>query len=490
MPSTDIDEVGLVHAARSGDGRARDELVRQYLPLIYSIVRRALDGTPDVDDVVQETMLRAVRDLPALRSAASFRPWITAIAVRQVGTSRRRRQSAAERFTRLDGLTGVADADADIENVTALRMDLSEQRRQVQRAARWLDPDDRTALSLWWLEVAGELTRAELAEALGVSPPAAGVRVQRMRQQLELCRTLVSALEATPRCPDLGAVLAGWTGRADSVWRKRIARHLRSCERCEGPGTAVVGTERLLAGAGLLAVPLPLHAALVGESSLLLAGAATFTAPAGLLSRLTGGAGTHVVAAAAAAGLLAAGIVAAIAVATGGDAPTVVVGAPAPEDGAAAGTPAAEVPTLKTGPVSLESVVQAGRFITVDGVFSALSAVGAASDATDRARATFDAGAGLTDADCWSFRTVDGGYLRHASWRLRSASEPANPLFPGDATFCARPGADPGTVLLESANYPGWYVHPHGTELWVDQADGGPAFRAESTFRLRAPLAS
>ena len=34
------------------------------------------------------------------------------------------------------------------------------------------------------------------------------------------------------------------------------------------------------------------------------------------------------------------------------------------------------------------------------------------------------------------------------------------PLFDGDATFCVRPGTTAGSVSLESANYPGWFLTP------------------------------
>jgi DNA-directed RNA polymerase specialized sigma24 family protein len=43
-------------AAQAGDGQALDDLISEYLPLIYNIVGRALNGHADVDDVVQETM--------------------------------------------------------------------------------------------------------------------------------------------------------------------------------------------------------------------------------------------------------------------------------------------------------------------------------------------------------------------------------------------------------------------------------------------------
>ncbi|MEV4622238.1 sigma factor [Asanoa sp. NPDC049573] len=71
-------EQALVVAARDGDPRAVDRLVAEYLPLVYNVVGRALDGHADVDDVVQETMLRCVTGLRGLRDPASFRAWLVA----------------------------------------------------------------------------------------------------------------------------------------------------------------------------------------------------------------------------------------------------------------------------------------------------------------------------------------------------------------------------------------------------------------------------
>ena len=60
-------EASLVAAAQAGDRRALDELVAAGLPLVYTIVRQVLNGHPDADDVVQDVMLRALRQLPTLR---------------------------------------------------------------------------------------------------------------------------------------------------------------------------------------------------------------------------------------------------------------------------------------------------------------------------------------------------------------------------------------------------------------------------------------
>ncbi|MET0495764.1 MAG: AbfB domain-containing protein, partial [Actinoplanes sp.] len=101
---------------------------------------------------------------------------------------------------------------------------------------------------------------------------------------------------------------------------------------------------------------------------------------------------------------------------------------------------------------------------------------------------TFTAVKGLADSRCVSFRYADGRFLRHASWRLRLNPDVGTVLFRGDATFCPRPGAVPGSVALESSNYPGWFLRHRGDELWVDQSDGSAAFLADGSFRARPPL--
>ncbi|WP_246101689.1 RNA polymerase sigma factor [Streptomyces cyaneus] len=258
-----------IAAAQAGDRHALDELVEGWLPLVYNVVGRALNGHADVDDVVQETMLRAVDNLGSLRDPDSFRSWLVAIAMRQIRDRARRRQPV-----QLD--ESAAREATDFAELTVLRLQLEGQRREVAEAVRWLDDEDRQLLSLWWLEVAGELTRRELAAAAGISRQHAAVRVQRVKERLETARGIVRALDGA--CPDLRELTARWNGRPDSVWRKRLARHIRGCGYCGDTHEAVVPAERLLVGIALVPIPVgfTLSLALGGKTAV----AATATATA------------------------------------------------------------------------------------------------------------------------------------------------------------------------------------------------------------------
>jgi RNA polymerase sigma factor (sigma-70 family) len=251
-------DVALVGAAREGDRRATADLLAAHLPLVYNVVGRALAGHPDVDDVVQETMLRAFQGLRNLREPERFRSWLIAIAVRQVQERERGRRTARTRLIPWDDAPDPPDPNADVAEETLSRPDLAAHRRTLDDAGRWLDADDRHLLALYRQEVAGTLTRADVAGALGVSTAHAAVRIQRMRTRLTNARTVLAAWRQEERCPGLAAAARGWDGRADPRRLKRLHRHVRDCAACAGAGRALPSTEWLLTGIGLLPLPLAL----------------------------------------------------------------------------------------------------------------------------------------------------------------------------------------------------------------------------------------
>jgi RNA polymerase sigma factor (sigma-70 family) len=269
-------DIALVRAAQDGSFGALDQLITGHLPLIYNIIGRALNGHPDVDDLVQDTMFQAIRSLRSLRDPDRFRSWLIAIAYRRVQMHLRSRKMTLSR--RHPEPVDVPDPLGDFAERTTAELVVAEQRRELAEAGRWLEESDRELLALWWQEARGDLSRAELAAALDVKPKHAAVRVQRMKAQLDLARGVVRALRARPMCPELAETIRFWDGTTDSVWRKRLARHVRDCPRCNVYQAGMVSPERLLLGITLLPVPIAVTAAVQGA----LQGGAVATQPAAL----------------------------------------------------------------------------------------------------------------------------------------------------------------------------------------------------------------
>jgi RNA polymerase sigma factor (sigma-70 family) len=247
-------DAARVRAARAGDPDALDEVASAYLPLVYTIVRRSLRQSADVDDVVQETMLQLVRGLGSLRDPERLRAWVVAVTVNQIRDHQRSAHTLRPQVP-FDERVEIPDPRGEFVEHTLIQLDVSEQRRETQQAAQWLDPDHRELLTLWWLEASGHLTRPELIDALQADPHHVAVRVSRMKEQLDFSRRIVRVLMLTPRCRELDVVAFDWDGEASSVWRKRFSRHVRECPVCEGATRGLIVPERLLAGLALLPLP-------------------------------------------------------------------------------------------------------------------------------------------------------------------------------------------------------------------------------------------
>ncbi|MFF9007759.1 sigma-70 family RNA polymerase sigma factor [Streptomyces goshikiensis] len=249
----DDSTTALVLDAQRGDTWAQDRLVAHHLPLVYNIAGRALGGAhADVDDIVQDTFIRALAHLESLREPERFRAWLVVIATNRISDHWRAVQAASTSHEPLDEDSEPADPGADFVDLTILRLGLTGQRAEVAEATRWMDEDDRTLLSLWWLEAAGQLSRAEVAEAMALSPQHTAVRVQRMKERLEASRAVVRALAHEPRCAQLGELTGRWDGVPSALWRKRLARHTGACAVCARRAHGLVPAEGLLMGLALL----------------------------------------------------------------------------------------------------------------------------------------------------------------------------------------------------------------------------------------------
>jgi RNA polymerase sigma-70 factor (ECF subfamily) len=112
MPHTDAAAVAL---ARDGDSEAFRALVERHSRAVYRLACRMTGNPQDAEDVVQETFLRAYRQLGRFESRANFGTWLHRIAVNcSIDLIRTRRHQASTRDAAdLDTLDAAVDREVD-----------------------------------------------------------------------------------------------------------------------------------------------------------------------------------------------------------------------------------------------------------------------------------------------------------------------------------------------------------------------------------------
>jgi RNA polymerase sigma-70 factor (ECF subfamily) len=92
IPKTD-DDTALVAAAQAGDRPAFGRLYERYGRMVHGLLLAQVPPA-EVEDLVQEVFLQALRKLADLRDAGAFGPWVAAIA-RNRATDRHRTRAPA-----------------------------------------------------------------------------------------------------------------------------------------------------------------------------------------------------------------------------------------------------------------------------------------------------------------------------------------------------------------------------------------------------------
>jgi RNA polymerase sigma-70 factor, ECF subfamily len=98
----------LVVAARAGEPWAREALFRRYAPMANRLALRLLGRDDEIDDLVQDSFVAALRGLERLQEPQAFGGWLASIVVRTSCKLLRRR-----RLARRLGLRPAAPIDLD-----------------------------------------------------------------------------------------------------------------------------------------------------------------------------------------------------------------------------------------------------------------------------------------------------------------------------------------------------------------------------------------
>jgi RNA polymerase sigma-70 factor (ECF subfamily) len=170
-----LEDDSLVERFAAGDASTFDRIVAGQQVRITRLVHRLLGWEEDVQDVVQEVFLAALKSRKAFRGGSSLSTWLTRIAINQCRTQARRR-FLWRRLTRaLADRRRSQPAAADRQAIDR------ETLQQVRQAVQALPAACREVAVLRYLE---EMSIEEIAEVLAVSRNVVEVRLHRARQKL------------------------------------------------------------------------------------------------------------------------------------------------------------------------------------------------------------------------------------------------------------------------------------------------------------------
>jgi RNA polymerase sigma-70 factor (ECF subfamily) len=177
-------EAALVFAAKRGDRRAFEILIKRCERRILAVVLRFTRIREDAEDVVQQSFQKAFVHLHKFEGKSSFSTWLTRIAINQALMSLR--SSRGHREVSINDLSGneetalglkMRDTRAGPESAFLQ----GEQNRILYEAMDKLTPGIRTAIELREL---GELSTKEAARVMGLTVSAVKVRVFHGRRKL------------------------------------------------------------------------------------------------------------------------------------------------------------------------------------------------------------------------------------------------------------------------------------------------------------------
>lgn len=80
MPEQDID-LRLVKRVQEGDKKAFDLLVLKYQRKVMSIIARLVRQPAEIEDIAQETFIKAYRAIPSFKGESAFYTWLYRIAI-------------------------------------------------------------------------------------------------------------------------------------------------------------------------------------------------------------------------------------------------------------------------------------------------------------------------------------------------------------------------------------------------------------------------
>lgn len=241
-----------VLAAQQGDMAAYQRLIARCRQLVSSIALAIVKDLDRSEDIAQQVFIHVWQQLPQLREASSFLPWLRQI-TRYQALHGLRDQAARRQLDSDDADTVLAefiDPDANPE----LWHSRTEQARLLQQFLDALPADSRDILLLFYRE---EQSSSQVAALLGISEANVRKKLQRLRASLKqqwLARygeLILSTAPGVGFSAALTAALASASPPAAAMAADQLSQALLPDPLLAGSSTGALKLLSLLGGAAI-----------------------------------------------------------------------------------------------------------------------------------------------------------------------------------------------------------------------------------------------
>jgi RNA polymerase sigma factor (sigma-70 family) len=214
------DDAALAEALLRHGARGLEAVYTAYAPRLYTYALTMLRDPNTAQDVVHDALLIAAQSIGQLRDPSRLRPWLYAITRNECLRTVRGRK----RFSTSDEVVDMADASIDLD--AGLRRD--EAAQLIAGAMAAMSPADRDVVAL---ALQHDLDVEQISEASGASANTVHARLSRARTGLSDAVGALALYRSQRRCEELRAVIGDQP--LTPLLRKRIQRHVKSCDECE-----------------------------------------------------------------------------------------------------------------------------------------------------------------------------------------------------------------------------------------------------------------
>ncbi|MGG7079081.1 sigma-70 family RNA polymerase sigma factor [Clostridium sardiniense] len=158
----------LVRKAKSGERDAFSELIRENKLSLYKVARGMLKRECDIEDAIQNTIMKAFEGISSLRNNSYFKTWLIRILINEC--------NIILRNNKRENLVDVS------ESFSGLRHDDKYENLDITNAVNMLEIDLREVVVLYYFE---DFKQKDIADILGIKEGTVRTRLLRAKKKLK-----------------------------------------------------------------------------------------------------------------------------------------------------------------------------------------------------------------------------------------------------------------------------------------------------------------